>query len=141
VASRELGPPLITLDTSALFALLDGADPDHAATTAALRSDGGPYVVPALILAEIGYLAERRLGLQALDALLDDLDSGAFSLDFDQGDLTRIRELAGRYADLPLGFADSAVVACAERHGGRILTLDADFTVVAREGTVRVVVL
>ena len=44
-----------------------------------------------------------------------------------------IRALVMRYADLPLGFADAAVVACAERSGGRILTLDRDFTIVSRE--------
>jgi predicted nucleic acid-binding protein len=40
-----------------------------------------------------------------------------------------------RYADLPLGFADASVIACAERHGGRVLTLDLrHFGVVAGEG-------
>jgi len=44
-----------------------------------------------------------------------------------------------RYADLPFGFADASVVACAERSGGRVLTLDLrDFGVVARAGTVHV---
>jgi len=28
------------------------------------------------------------------------------------------------YVDLPLGFPDAAVIACAERSGGRVLTLD-----------------
>jgi len=51
-----------------------------------------------------------------------------------------IRALTRRYADLPLGFADAAVIACAERHGGRVLTRDLrHFGVVAREG--RLIVL
>ena len=29
-----------------------------------------------------------------------------------------------RYAALPLGFADAAIVACAERNGGIVLTFD-----------------
>ncbi len=45
----------------------------------------------------------------------------------------RVRELVRRYADLPLGFADAAVTACAERHRGRVLTTDyRHFPVVAR---------
>ncbi len=49
--------------------------------------------------------------------------------------MPRIRALARRYADLPLGFADAAMIACAKRHGGRVLTLDLrHFGVVAREG-------
>jgi len=132
-----VGGPLITLDTSGLYALLDRRDRDHEAARAVLEQDNGPFVVPVGILAEIAYLAESRLGLETLDALLDDLQTGAYSLDAAlHDDLPRIRELTRRYADLPLGFADGAVVACAERNGGRVLTLDADFAVVAREGTI-----
>jgi predicted nucleic acid-binding protein len=41
---------------------------------------------------------------------------------------------------LPLGSADAAVIACAERHGGRVLTLDRrHFGVVEREGTISLV--
>lgn len=136
MAPHRLGSPLITLDTSALYALLDRRDPDHRSMVEALRSDAGPFVVPAGILAEIAYLTERRLGLGALDTLLDDLEGGAYSLDFERDDLPRIRQLVQRYADLPLGFADATVIACAERNGGRVLTLDDDFAVVAREGKI-----
>jgi uncharacterized protein len=48
------------------------------------------------------------------------LDTGAYSLDCDEDDLPRIRELASRYESLPLGFSDAAVIACAERGGGRV---------------------
>ena len=137
MAPQVLGRPLITLDTSGLYALLDRRDRDHPAARAALEQDGGPFVVPVGILAEIAYLAESRLGLGTLDVLLEDLQTGSYSLDAAiSGDLPRIRELTRRYADLPLGFADAAVVACAERNGGRVLTLDDDFAVVAREGTI-----
>lgn len=124
---------MITLDTSGSFALLDARDPDHALTAAALRADPGPYLVPAGILAEIAHLIEARLGGHVLDLWLGDLASGAFLIDCGDGDLPRIRELVTRYADLPLGFADASVIACAERSGGRVLTLDRDFTVVSRE--------
>jgi len=128
---------IVTLDTSALFALLNQRDPDHEPVTEALLADHGPYLVPAGILAEIGYLIEQRLGLDVLDAFLADLEQRAFVLEPPDDDLARIRELVRRYADLPLGFADAAVIACAERHGGRVLTLDTrHFGTVAREGTI-----
>ena len=45
-----------------------------------------------------------------------------------------------RYASLPLGFSDAAVVACAECTGGQVLTFDRrDFVVVAREATITLV--
>lgn len=131
---------MITLDTSGLFALLNRADPDHARAVEALGSDPGPFLVPAAILAEIAYLIEHRLGNQVLDAFLVDLVSHDFTLECGEEDLPRVRELVGRYADLPLGFADAAVIACAERSGGSVLTLDTrDFGVVAREGTITLV--
>lgn len=130
---------MITLDTSALYALVDRRDPDHARVLDELQRDSGPYVVPAGILAELAYLVESRLGAAVMDAVLADLESGAYSLDCGDEDIPRIRGLASRYEDLPLGFADASVAACAERNGGRVLTLDTrDFGVVAREGTIDV---
>ena len=84
-------------------------------------------------------MIEQRLGLQVLDLFLSDLESHAYALDRGEQDLPRIRELVRRYADLPLGVANAAVVACAERNGGLALTLDLrEFGVVAREGTIQV---
>ena len=126
---------MITLDTSALYALINRRDANHDRVRRALIADAGPYVVPAGILAEIASLLETRVP-HALDAFLADLDSGAFSLDCGTEDIARVRDLVARYADLPLGFADAAVIACAERFGNRVLTLDArDFGIVAREGS------
>ena len=92
--------------------------------------------MPAGILSELTYLIERDLGLKVLDGFLQDLQSGAYPLDCGEGDFGRIRQLTARYADLPLGFADSSVIACAERHGGGVLAIDHHFQVVAREGTI-----
>ena len=81
------------------------------------------------------YLLERRSTIEVIDALLGDLDRGAFRLDCGEQDIARVRDLIHRYADLPLGVVDASVVACAERNGGRVLTLDLrHFGVVAREG-------
>ncbi|MBA2713313.1 MAG: PIN domain-containing protein [Rubrobacteraceae bacterium] len=128
---------MITLDTSGLFALLNRTDNDHQRVKAALFEDRGPYLVPAGILAEIAYMVEERLGARVLESLLLDLESGGLTLECGEEDLPRIRELVGRYADLPLGYADASVVSCAERNGGRVLTLDLrHFGVVAAEGRI-----
>src|SRR5262245_17642579 len=121
---------MITLDSSALFALLNRRDPDHRRVTAAVQQDSGPYIIPAAVLGEIAYLVEERLGQKAMDLFLGDLVSGAFTLDCGEAELDRSRQLARRYADLPLGFTDAAVAACAEANGKRVLTLDIrDFSV------------
>lgn len=128
---------LITLDTSGLFALLNRRDRTHEQVRTAFVEDAGPYIVPAGILAEISYMIERRLGLEVLTAFVSDLETGRFVLECGEEDLARIGGLVRRYEDLPLGFADASVISCAERNGGRVLTLDLrHFGVVAAEGTI-----
>ncbi len=128
---------MIVLDTSAVLALLDRDEPEHAVCLDALGVARPPYLVPAGILSETGYLIERKVGNDVLVAFLDDLACRAFTLDCGEDDFPRIAELVDRYADLPLGFADASVIACAERCAAPVLTLDRrDFSVVAREGTI-----
>jgi len=134
----KVGPGLITLDTSALLPLIFKRDPQHERVQAAVAVQRSPYLVPAGILAEIGYLTNRQGGRRELGLFLDDLATGALTYECGDGDLSRIRDLVKRYEDLPLSVTDAAVVACAERNGGRVLALDSDFGVVANEGTISV---
>jgi predicted nucleic acid-binding protein len=128
---------VITLDTSAIIAAINRRDADHAEIASILREEAAPRWIPMAILGEVGYMLES-LGLHILQAFLDDLQTGAYTLDCGEDDVPRIGILLNRYHDLPLSFSDAAVIACAERHGGRVVTLDEHFSVVAREGTVRV---
>ena len=128
---------MLVLDTSGLLAALDRRDRHHRRAVDHVGGDPGPYVVPVPILAEVTYMIAARLGPAVLDAFLADLEVGAFTLDCGEGDIARARELVHRYGSLPLGFADAAVVACAERTRAPVLTFDVrDFGVVAREGTI-----
>lgn len=125
---------MITLDTSAIVASIDRRDPDHGAVVEVLRAEAPPYLVPAAVLGEVACFIEARLGQRVMDAFLGDLSEGAFSLECGDGDLSRTRQLVDRYADLPLGFVDASVIACAERSGYKALTLDLrDFSIVARD--------
>ncbi|MGH2441709.1 MAG: type II toxin-antitoxin system VapC family toxin [Chloroflexota bacterium] len=130
----------LTLDTSGILAGLNRRDPNHQEALTALREGNGWFVIPTGIMAEVTYMIEARLGPDVLDTFLSDLETGAFTLDCGEADLPRIRELIDRYADLPLGYADAAVVACAERRGGRVLSYDIrHFQGVAREGIIHLV--
>ena len=131
---------MITLDTSAIIAYLNRSDPYHQKTLDAIADERGPLIVPVPILAEVTYLIESRRGQGPLERFLGDLINGGYLLDCGERDLPRIRALVVRFADLPLGFADAAVVACAERRGGRVLTYDhRHFPVVAGEASITVV--
>lgn len=131
---------VITLDTSAIYSRLNRSDVHHGFTAAQLANERGPVIIPTPILSELAYLVEARHGHAAFDRFLRDVDRGVYLLDCGETDVPRIRALNERYNDLPLGFADAAVIACAERRGGRVLTYDTrHFPVVAREGSIQIV--
>jgi uncharacterized protein len=137
--SEKEGPPVITLDSTAVFALLNRREPDHRRVKSALEQDPGPYLIPTAILGEVAYLVEERLGHKVMDLFLADLVSGAYSLDCGEDDLPRVCQLANKYADLPQGFTDAAVAACAEANGKCVLTLNTrDFSVVGKETGLRI---
>lgn len=120
-----------------MLALLNQADPDHGRVAATVRADSGPYLVPTVVLAEIGYMVDRDLGATVLDEVLGNIESGALQLDCGMEDVPRLRTLLKQYADLDLEVTDAAVIACAERNGGKVLTLDRrDMDVVARGTTI-----
>ena len=130
---------MITFDSSGLVALANTRAPAHRRVALAIARERGPLIVPAVILGEVGHFLEQRAGQTELETLLADLENGKYTLDCGDQDFARARALVRRYADLPLGLVDAAVIACAERNGGRVLTLDLrHFGDVAREGTLTI---
>ena len=124
---------MITLDTSGFLAVARPEDHNHAACKAVLERDPGPYFISIAVLAEIAYMLEETFPPRALQPFLEDLRDQSYMLDWDANDITRVQQLTQRYESLRLGFADAAVIACAERHAGRVLTTDRrHFSVVAR---------
>lgn len=130
---------MITLDTSAILALLIVDDAHHPDARATLDRERQPFLVPDGIMAEVCFMLEREHGLPGLQGFLQDVATGGFTLECNRPDIERIIHLVTRYQNLPLGYADAAVIACAERHGGRILAFDEHFRIVSSEATVSVV--
>jgi predicted nucleic acid-binding protein len=115
---------VITLDTSGIVALFVRKDQRYPEAVRALEDARMPTVVPVGILAEVDEVLGRRLAPAASLVFLEALQTGETLLDHGDLDLPRITTLMTRYVALPLGFADAAVVACAERNGGIVLTFD-----------------
>jgi len=90
-------------------------------------------IVPTLVIAEVAYLLETRLGAEAEVRFLGDLASGNLIAEpVVASDWLRIAELVFLYRDLPLDAVDASVVAAGERRGiSQLATLDRrHFTVV-----------
>jgi len=131
---------LVTVDTSGLIAAIDRNDTNHQQATEFFRGEIGPLIIPTGLLSEACYFLEHRYGSKTLDTFLSNIELGGFMLDCGESDLSRVIALVRRYHDLPLGYADATVIACAERNGGRVATFDLrHFGVVAREGTIQIV--
>jgi uncharacterized protein len=128
----------VTLDTSAILALLNRKDINHNRIRNAVLVQPPPYLVPTGILTEISYLVETRFGMQTMNAFINDICAGVFRLEHQTSDLERVQILTERYQNLPLGTADALVIACAERNDGLIISLDRHFWIVASEGKIRV---
>jgi hypothetical protein len=116
----------LVLDTSALLAALDAADPDHGPCAKLIAEAREDLIVPTLVLAELDYWCHERLALDVWLAFLEDVLDGAYSVvDPTHGDLERCHELQRTYADLKVGVVDASVLAVVERLGeSRLATLD-----------------
>lgn len=114
------------VDTSALLAWFDAAEPDHAAVVRALESATEPLVISPYVVAELDYLVAVRHGVTAELAVLEELAGGAWDLPgFGPEDLGAARVVVERYADQSIGVADASNVVLAARFRTRtIATLD-----------------
>lgn len=118
--------PDLIVDTSALLAYFDAAEPDHAAVGEELDASAGLLVVSPYVVAELDYLVATRHGVDAELAVLDELAGGAWELaGLDLEGLRQARSIVARYADQAIGVADAFNVVLAERYRTRtIVTLD-----------------
>ncbi len=115
---------IVIVDSGPLVAAVVRRDPHHAVCARALQETPGRLVLPAFCVAEASYLIGSRYGAPAEARFLRGLS--VFDVEAPAGeDWPRAAELVERYRELPLGGADAALVALAERlRARRILTLD-----------------
>ena len=116
---------MIIVDTSALLAFMRIDDPDHASVSRALDVSV-PLVVSPFVIAELDYLVETRIGIQAELAVLAELSSGSYELPaLTAADLISCAALIDRYTDQRVGVTDASLAVLADRYQTRtICTLD-----------------
>ena len=106
-------------DTGPLVAAALSNDADHAACVRLLtdmHAAGRDLLVPATVIAEVGYLLAREAGARVESLFLRSLADGDFApVDLTAADFARMAELVDTYGDLPLGTTDASGIAVAER--------------------------
>jgi hypothetical protein len=114
------------IDTSAVLAAVDRADPAHRRVVSALADERATILLPLVALPEVAFLIQRRHGAVTAASVMDRVVRGPWPITgSEMADLHRATELMARYADSRLGFVDAAIAALAERLAAvRIYTLD-----------------
>ena len=115
---------MVVADTGAVLALLDRSDRHHAEIRALYAEDLDAWLLPWAILPEVDYLISTHVSARAQRLWLEDIASGAFSVDWNARDLAAAHAIADRYADLEMGLVDAVVMATAERLRADIVTVD-----------------
>ncbi len=124
----------VLVDAGPLVALLDRADPAHAACVATLKTLRDPLITVWPAFTEAMYLLGRSWAGQK--ALWSRLETAGLALaPLDEIDAPRMRELMEKYRDLPMDLADAALVRVAERETLTVIfTLDRKHFSVYRPG-------
>ena len=115
---------MILMDTGPLVALIHADDQNHVRCKKALQSLRDSFVTVWPVFTEAMYLL--GFSWKAQDALWEMFDREFFTMiPLDETDAPRMRELMRKYRDLPMDFADTALVRVAEREKIReIFTTD-----------------
>lgn len=104
------------VDAGPLIAYIDADDDKHTMCRDFLETHSGPFIVPVLVITEVTHLLCKRVGVEAEQKFLNDLDEEDFQVEqVAEADWPRIRELVAKYRGFPLGTADASVIAAAER--------------------------
>ena len=106
--------------------MVDASDGWHARVLTWWEEHGASVVVPVVVLPEVTYLLQNRIGPAAEEAFVRAVADGEFTLEeLEPEDVRRAADVMARYGDFPLGFVDAALVAMAERLESReLLTTD-----------------
>lgn len=137
---------MIVCDTGPLVAAALANDRDHKACLDrfnGLHAVGTRLLVPAPVVAEVGYLLAREAGAYVESLFLRSLAEGVFTaVELTEADYARMADLVLTYASLPLGTTDASVIAVAERLNlTEMATLDRRHFTVVRPDHVRALAL
>jgi predicted nucleic acid-binding protein len=119
----------ILIDAGPLIALFDSSERHHGPIKAFLKEHPFRYVSTLAVFTEVSHMLDFSTNAQR-DFYEWVMYKGVFISDINQNDMPRLVELTGKYADLPMDFADATLVITAEKTGIReIISLDRDFDI------------
>ena len=119
----------VLVDSGPLIALFDSSERHHLPVRAFLKEHPYRYVSTLAVFTEVSHMLDFSTRAQR-DFYEWIMCKGVIISDINQNDMPRLVELTGKYADLPMDFADGTLVITAEKTGIReIISLDKDFDI------------
>lgn len=124
----------ILLDTGPLVALLHRRDKYHEWAKAQAEKLPAPLVTCEPVLTEACFLLRQLSG--GSNAVLEMVESGLIEVGLQvSGEITALKKLMARYANVPMSLADACLVRLSEKYAnGVVFTLDGDFRIYRRHG-------
>lgn len=124
----------ILIDSGPLIALFDSSDKYHVASVTFIKTNNSELITTLASITETLHLLDFNRNAQ-ID-FLGWANAGAIVIEpITLDDLSRIKDLTIKYADLPMDFADACLVFLGEKLKiNRIATIDRDFDVYRLNG-------
>jgi predicted nucleic acid-binding protein len=104
---------LIVLDTSVALAFMDRSDAHHETVREWMQEQARELVTTPLVVAELDHLVLRHGGARAARALREDLDSGAYLIEWWPTAIHETIALAESHESMALGLTDASLLALA----------------------------
>ena len=106
---------MIVCDTGPLVAVALSNDSYHLSCVSLfndLHAARRKLLIPATVVAEVGYLLNREAGPRVESLFLRSIADGDFTaVDLNTADYERMSDLVAKYGNLPLGTTDASVIA------------------------------
>lgn len=116
---------MIVLDTSVVLALMDTHDNQHERVREWMKGAPDEMCTTPLVLAELDHMVPRKGGSAAAQALREDFQDGAYTVEWWRSALRETIETARKYESIDLGLTDASLIALAAHlDTTRIATLD-----------------
>lgn len=113
------------LDTSVVLAAMNDRDDDYEPARRWIENEREQLVCTPLVVAELDHMILATAGRVAARALREDIDSGAYQVEWWPTAIHETIALAGRHESMDLGLTDASLLALAAHlDTTRIATLD-----------------
>jgi uncharacterized protein len=104
---------------------MDRGDPEHERVSAWISTEERELVTTPLIVAELDHLVLRRSGVEAARGLREDINDGAYQVEWWPEAIHETIAAAKRYESIELGLSDASLLVLAKRlQTTTIATLD-----------------